>query len=77
MTGANAATCTECTGGYACNQKGITVDPADAGNNSYKIAQGFFAITGGTSTQPERIPGVTTTPYDDTYQCNPYNYDAA
>lgn len=49
-TGASSVACTECTGGYACNQPGITTDPSAGGNNSYRIAQGFWAITGGTST---------------------------
>lgn len=68
--GASAATCTECTPGYACNQPGITLTP------TYQCGQGYFCVTGGTSSQPERIPGVTTSP-SDSYQCNPYNYDTA
>ena len=43
---------------------------------TYLCAQGYFCITGSTSTQPERIQGETSDP-DDSYQCDPNNYDTA
>ena len=35
------------------------------------MSAGYFGITGATSTQPERIPGVGS----DSYQCDPFLYD--
>jgi hypothetical protein len=34
-------------------------------------------VTASTSTQPERIQGDGGYTYDDTYQCDPLNYDSA